>query len=159
MSICQNISDSDTESCSHEYAERRVAVYAWSLVKRGLGRGVCTSCLTSPVDQDPLLEIEARSHSGLAMGVTSGELDTVDSEFGRRHDTQQRRCWPREVSGYTIPAVTVFVFVFTFAAHLCDKPHRFNVQGVQRETGFLRKRVEQLCVVAINVATVTLKMR
>lgn len=66
------------------------------LVKRGPGRGVCTSCLTSPVDQDPLLEIEARSHSDLAVGVTSGELDTVDSKFGRRRDTQQRSCWLRE---------------------------------------------------------------
>lgn len=96
MSICQDISDSDTESCSHEYAERSVAVYAWSLVKRGPGRGVCASCLTSPVDQDPLLETEARSYSDLAIGVTSGELDTVGSEFGRRRDTQQRSCWLRE---------------------------------------------------------------
>lgn len=96
MSICQNMSDSGTESCSHEYAERSVAVYAWSLVKRGPGRGVCTSCLTSPVDQTPPLEIEARSHSDLAIGVTSAELDTVDSEFVRRRYTQQRSCWLRE---------------------------------------------------------------
>lgn len=135
MSICQDISDSDTERRSHEYAERSVAVYAWSLVKRGLGRGVCTSCLTSPIDQDPLLEIEARSHSDPAMGVTSGELDAVDSTFGRRRDTQQRSCWPRggrESAVTRIPAATVFVF--TFAVRLCDKARRYNVQRLQGET-------------------------
>lgn len=65
-----------------------------------------------------------------------------------------------QVSGYKIPAVTIFIFIFifTFAAHLCDEPRRFNVQCLQGETGILRKRVEQLCVVAINVAAVTLKM-
>lgn len=39
-----------------------------------------------------------------------------------------------QVCGYKIPAVTVFIFVFTFAVRLCDKARRYNVQRPQGET-------------------------
>lgn len=43
---------------------------AWLLVNRGLELGVCSSCLTSPVDQYQLLELEACSYFDRAVGVT-----------------------------------------------------------------------------------------
>lgn len=39
------------------------------LVKRGLELGVRSSCLTSPADQYQLLELEACSYFGLAVGA------------------------------------------------------------------------------------------
>lgn len=42
---------------------------AWILLNRGLQLGVCTSCLTSPLDQYQLLALEAGSYVDLPVGA------------------------------------------------------------------------------------------
>lgn len=42
---------------------------AWFLLNRGLELGVCSSCLTSPVDQYQQLALDAGSYFDLAVGA------------------------------------------------------------------------------------------